>query len=371
LGTFWTGLDPLEHGGVSNKHAVLAPSRMRTYAEQGALGLAMVANRSLGPASGLAQGFAGYAMRWGAQEKEIASEMTRRTRDAISGKKRLVLWAHFMAPHQPYDPPEAEAARYQVGGTPGSNALLASIHRDPASLSMNEKHRLRALYDAEIHMTSTRVAELLAGLDANYRAAGRGGLLENARVVFFSDHGEELADHHGYFMHAKSLYSGVIRVPLILAGPGIPSSARESQSLGLGDILPLVIHGTAPKGGVQCASWQGQFFAARDDRWTLIHNPTLDRNGPLEPPEDVAFFYPAVALFDREADHAELQDVAAQYPEVTRRLLRELRLWWAGLNPASPGIPEGVDPALLAELGYSDSFENQMTEPWLPEQWNP
>ncbi len=369
LGSFWTGLDPLEHGGLSNKHTVLAPSTMQTLAGEGALGLAMVANRSLGPACGLAKGFAGYLLKWGSQENEIASEMTRRSRDAISGKKRLVLWAHFMAPHQPYDPPAHEAARYGGDGLPGSNDLLSAYHRNPSSLSNSERERLRALYDAEIHLTTQRVKQLLSGLDANYRAAGRGGLLDNARVLFLSDHGEALADRQGYFMHAKSLFSGVIRIPFWMAGPGVAKGAREMRSVRLAEILPLTIQGKAPRGGVSCSSWQGKFFAARDSRWTLIHNPSADEHGPLEPPEDVAFHYPTVALFDRDNDALEQHDVSAQHPEVTRQLLSEIRRWWEALAIATPGVPEGMDPSVLAELGYSDSFEEQMTEPWRAEQW--
>jgi arylsulfatase A-like enzyme len=41
-------------------------------------------------------------------------------------------------------------------------------------------------------------------------------------VVFTSDHGDGF-DEHGLMSHGNSLYTEIIHVPLIMAGPGIPA----------------------------------------------------------------------------------------------------------------------------------------------------
>jgi arylsulfatase A-like enzyme len=62
---------------------------------------------------------------------------------------------------------------------------------------------------------------------------------ENTIVVVTSDHGEGLGDH-GIPHHAGSLYNSEIRVPLIIAGPGINPS-RKQQAVGLVDLAPTLL----------------------------------------------------------------------------------------------------------------------------------
>ena len=66
------------------------------------------------------------------------------------------------------------------------------------------------------------------------RAAGlaRGGSLDNAVVVFTSDHGEMLGDHH--LFRKCYPYDGSVRIPLVIAGPGIKPgvSVRQGQVIG-------------------------------------------------------------------------------------------------------------------------------------------
>ena len=47
------------------------------------------------------------------------------------------------------------------------------------------------------------------------------GVLQNTIVIFTSDHGEWLGDH-GLLLKGPMLYDGLLRVPLVIAGPGVP-----------------------------------------------------------------------------------------------------------------------------------------------------
>jgi arylsulfatase A-like enzyme len=58
-------------------------------------------------------------------------------------------------------------------------------------------------------------------------------------VVVTSDHGEEFLEH-GSWEHQKTLYEEVIRVPLVVAGPGV-TPRREAAQTSLLDVMPTVL----------------------------------------------------------------------------------------------------------------------------------
>lgn len=69
------------------------------------------------------------------------------------------------------------------------------------------------------------------------------GELENALIVFASDHGEMLGDR-GYRFSKYCLYESSVRVPLILSGACVPSSLRgtvNDEPAELVDIMPTVL----------------------------------------------------------------------------------------------------------------------------------
>ena len=91
----------------------------------------------------------------------------------------------------------------------------------------------------------------------------------------------------------------------------------------------------------------------------------------------MAFVYPQVALFDRDADPLEQHDVAALNPDETRRMLNALHDWYYALyieenRDFAPLTAE--EQALYEELGYTGSNELpplNLNRPWLGAQWKP
>jgi len=373
LASFWTGQFPLEHGAISNPTLLSIPTYVQSLADAGYATHAAVANRALGRGMGLDTGFLSYEVLPKAREPEIPAALLARSLPAIAENKPLMLWAHFMAPHQPYEPAPALADRFSLlPDTPANNEALYGYHADPSSLNEATKQALIGLYDAEILTAAGYVHELLSGLDHAYREAGRGGLLEAATVVFFSDHGEELAERHGYFLHAKSLYRGVLHVPLVVAGRG-RSAGRDSAPRGLIDVLPELLSGQSPRREIWAASWQTQFYAMRDARWTLIHNPAADKHGPVEMPREVAYPYAEIELYDRESDPFELNNIAATHPAEVERLLAQMNTWYAKTKQRKAKFLPGTDPMevqrRMAALGYLDEVPEALVAPWTLEEW--
>jgi arylsulfatase A-like enzyme len=329
------------------------------------------ANRLLGAQIGFQRGFEDYAIRPRELEPLVSEELLELTGPVIKKGERLFAWAHFMAPHQPYEPP----AQFQKWSDPAhpiraNNTLLNQIHRSPSELTPGLRKDIRALYDGEVAYATSMLGNFLKNLDRQYRSAGRGGLLENAVVVFFSDHGEELGDRNGYFLHAKSLYSGVTQVPLLVLGPSWEAGARISEPFSLVHLLPTVLKDVEPEwldvptpSEFTVSTWMRDFYAIRDSRWTLIHSPSSERGwGPKEPPQ-APYPYPEIALYDRQADPLELHDLALAQPEQRDRLLQKLNEWFDSQEIRSPIPVGGLDPALLEELGYAESAESTACRP--------
>lgn len=373
LSSMWTGSPPLQHGVLTNRGLLEERTFIMDMTDAGWHGVAVNASGILKRGTGLERGFSYYNAFAPRNEKRVAGVSIKQSTEAITNRQPLLLWAHYVAPHSPYAPTAEFAGRYATSAEPkGDNNTIYSIEAKPESLTSELREHMRALYDEEILVTNDYVQELLSGLDSLYREQGRGGLLDNAVVVISSDHGEGLGDRNGFFMHAKSLYAGVIQVPTIVLGEGWPAG-RDHRLLALQDLIPWVMNGTQPHAPIVVSTIKDRFFAVRDDRWTLIHNPLADGSGPGGPPEGSVYPYPTVALFDRNVDPLEMNDVSALHPEVTIRLLDSLHAWFLALPMMQEeALNQVVDDKTLSELGYATSDANDNTNsllPWTGEQW--
>jgi hypothetical protein len=67
------------------------------------------------------------------------------------------------------------------------------------------------------------------------------GLYDRALIVFTADHGEEFEDHGGW-LHGRSVFDELVRVPLIVKFPGRAHAGRRvAQQVQSVDILPTVL----------------------------------------------------------------------------------------------------------------------------------
>lgn len=109
---------------------------------------------------------------------------------------------------------------------------------EEAAMDAEYRDRLRSLKDVD-----DMVGEIVGAL----REAGE---LEDTHVVFTSDHGYHLGQHRlkpGKWMP----YGHDVRVPLIVAGPGIPAAGESGALVGNHDLAPTVADwaGAEPGGG--------------------------------------------------------------------------------------------------------------------------
>jgi arylsulfatase A-like enzyme len=91
----------------------------------------------------------------------------------------------------------------------------------------------RHCYFADIVHLDRQLGKVLDALEET-------GRLANTFVVFLSDHGELLGDH-GFAGKEERHYDACIRVPLIIAGPGLQGSLVRDEYVQHEDICPTVL----------------------------------------------------------------------------------------------------------------------------------
>jgi len=228
-----TGSDPGAHGGVDMEHgfnrrlpALPELLRARGYATQ-----AVTSHLYVSGVYGLDQGFDHLDFHQDRKANDVAD----RAIDVLDrfGDRPFFVFLHFYDPHWHYDPPPETLALFESSytGTLSGNWQDFS-KRTRASLTPADLAHLLALYDGEIRFTDDQVGRILDHLRER-------GMERNTLVLVTSDHGEEFLEH-GSWEHQKTLYEEVVRVPLLLRGPGVPVR-REGAQASLVDVAPTIL----------------------------------------------------------------------------------------------------------------------------------
>ncbi|HWB97160.1 MAG TPA: sulfatase-like hydrolase/transferase, partial [Bryobacteraceae bacterium] len=177
---------------------------------------AFVGARVLAKSFGLAHGFGHYDDDMGSQPDDEdltgtvaerrAGVVTQRALDWLQGNrgKRFFLWTHYFDPHAPYDPPEPYKRTYA-----------------------------RDAYSGEIAYMDQEVGRLFEGLRQM-------GLEDQTLVAVLGDHGESLGEH-GEMTHGVFLYDSTMRVPFLLAGPGVPHGKVIQEQVRSIDVMPTLL----------------------------------------------------------------------------------------------------------------------------------
>ena len=259
----------------------------------------------------------------------IAEESMRFIRERRDPTAPFFLWTSFSKPHPPLDPPEPYASMYLNAPIPEPRyGDWSTDERCPeALLRQRQKHSFDLISPDVIRAARAAYYGLVTHIDyvlgSIFAALQDMGLFDDTLILFTSDHGEFLGDHHA---GNKVMWHDVsARIPFLLRPPkswrtgwhGTTSDALVTHA----DILPTLLAaagGTPPSGGeglnlLDVLSDQAtprpflcgtagegpndevpQYFAITDGRWKYIWYP----EGPSE------------QLFDLAEDPHELTDLS-------------------------------------------------------------
>jgi arylsulfatase A-like enzyme len=264
-------------------------------------------------------------------ENDVA--LVARFREWLAGSESPAFaWVHLLTPHAPYTP-------------------VAPFAPSPAAGPMTA-----AAYDGEVRAVDALVGQTLDAIDQSFG-------LDRTLVVLTSDHGESFGEH-GDIGHGQSLHAEVTRVPLILAGPGVPAGAAVETTVRLLDVAPTVL---ALAGSDAAATFPGLslvplFSAPAEDREVyaeaMLYGPSersLIRDGFRLLIDEGRELH---SLYDVATDPEERRDIAASEPARVRALEAALEQQRARLEAVAPRTDAAAlspdDRNALRALGYVD-----------------
>jgi arylsulfatase A-like enzyme len=264
-----TGLLPYEHGVLSNKACNLNYN-YETLAEalqqRGYTTSAISCNPLIDQTRQFDQGFerfdAGPRMR---MTDEVIDLIEAEIRALAS--TRFFLYLQLADPHTPHRPlpseldrlggeePEDFPDRIQAGiEVDGMDHYAGRLMADEACDEFGVQHPERVVppehaqwisdrYDASVGTGDHYIGRILELLDSLE-------LTEKTIVVITSDHGEEIFDH-GMLAHGHALWSELVHVPLIIAGPGLANGQVIHEEVSNRHLAPtLAIVGGGELAGV-------------------------------------------------------------------------------------------------------------------------
>jgi arylsulfatase A-like enzyme len=168
-----------------------------------------------------------------------------RTNEIVDGKisewsndDPLFLFLNYLEPHLEYRPPRRFATEWLPDGVGIEEARR--VNQDAwayvtGAVDMSERdfEILRGLYRAELAYLDTRLREL-------YELFEEAGVAEETLFVVTGDHGENIGDH-GLMDHQYGLQETLLRVPLVLSGPGVAEDEQVKRPVQLVDLFPTML----------------------------------------------------------------------------------------------------------------------------------
>jgi len=181
----------------------------------------------------------------------------------------------------------------------------------PDEMTEEDIEDLLKLYDAEIRYTDRQIGRVLDALREQE-------ILDDTLVIITADHGEAFGEHDR-FGHHPYPYEELIRVPLIVAGPGVTSTTVDQQ-VSLLDLAPTIldlVDADIPD------TMEGESFATAltGSQISTKTALTISNNSSLYGCRTPKWKYIATdegeeLLFDLEADPKESNDVCDENPEI-------------------------------------------------------
>lgn len=257
---------------------------------------------------------------------------------AAAQPKPFFLYLAFNAPHDPRQAPQAFLDRYPVervslpasftpeypygdaiaAGRESRDEKLAPFPRPPRAVQTHRRE-----YFAMITHLDEQVGRILAALEQSGRAT-------NTIVIFTSDHGLAIGRHG--LMGKQNMFEHSLRVPFVIAGPGIAAGRRIDAPIYLQDVLPttLELAGAPVPPEIEFHSLLPLLRGTTNtSAQTALYGAFRDLQRAVSADGFKLILYPAVPkalLFDLKRDPEEITDLSAdpKYRAIAKRLFSQL-----------------------------------------------
>jgi arylsulfatase A-like enzyme len=295
------------------------------------------------------------------------------------GRKPFFAYVAFTAPHDPRTPPPGQLEFYYRNKPPlppnfrsqfpfDNGHMLKCRDENLAAWPRTEvviRDQLAEYYGMITHMDG-QIGRILNALKQTDQA-------DNTIIIYSADNGLALGSHG--LLGKQNVFEHSMRVPLIVAGPGIPAGKSTRAFTYLLDVFPTVcdVTGSAPPNDLDGESlrplWEGKkeklrdsvflpFIqiqrAVRDERWKLIAYP---KAGQLQ-------------LFDLQADPDEQTNLihSPEHAGQTQRLLELMKQWQARTGDTL-NVPSTNRPFEAIDLTGTKRTPDQWQPDWIVKKY--
>lgn len=261
----------------------------------------------------------------------------------------FLLWIDTWDPHEPFDPPEYDYARYADPTYEGPSIIYPQYGRT-GYLTEAQLNDIRALYAGEVTMVDRCLGYLLDKVEAL-------GLDRNTMIIHTTDHGYIMGEHDLIGKPGDllgNLYEPHCHIGLLIKHPeGIGAGQRIPAIVQPPDIMPTILDyfGIAPPSTVQGKSLLPLMRGEVREQYEFAISGRFIYELP-QGAEDTSFQFDGMAgsrshvcartittkrwsylcgpfdlpseLYDLEADPSQQHDVLAENPDVARVLRQTL-----------------------------------------------
>lgn len=285
-------------------------------------------------------------------------------------KKPFFLFLNYMDTHEVYNTEKVDGFLEHISGKRVAGPILDALY--PIIMQQQDapadKLQLHVdAYDLSIRNLDKYVGELIAKLREL-------DLYDNTMIIFTSDHGEFLGEHH-YMTHWKDVYQEVLHVPLIVKVPGQRDSLRIAEKTSTVNIPRMIMDAIQHE---ELAAYRPSFTPVIRQDAVLAESRFSHEKDYYEPAWGHRFrrvrtaFYEGAfkfihstdgkhEMYDLNADPKEKNNIIAEQPELAERLRAEVEQMVAHApKPPKSTIRSGRDEKMpnreeledLKDLGY-------------------
>ncbi len=244
---------------------------------------------------------------------------------AAAGSQPFMLELATFAPHQPFTPAPRDLRDFPGLKAPRSPAFDARTTgapawlRDFASLDDAQLHKLNRQFRKRAQAVQA-VDRMIGELETELRAKG---LAQSTYLVFSSDNGLHMGEHR--LMTGKlTAYDTDIRVPLIVAGPGVPAGVSVGAMSENVDLCPTFDqlggqpaptsadgHSLVPLlRGQATPNWRREILVEHRGPDIAPNDPDLPRRGSGNPPSYEALRSASSLYVEYATGEREFYDLA-------------------------------------------------------------
>ncbi len=239
------------------------------------------------------------------------------------GDKPHFLYLAFNAPHDPRQAPKKYLDLYPPGSVATPPNFVA-VNPDAEAMQSGPKLRDEALaptprtpfaiqahrreYYAIITHLDAQIGRVLDAIEAS-------GEADNTWIFFAADNGLAIGRHG--LMGKQNMYGHSARVPLVVAGPGVPRGERRDMPVYMQDLMAtaLDLAGARPPEGMAFRTLRPLLADARAPGRPHLYSAYITGQRMVTDGRHKLVLYPAVPralLFDLHADPLETKDLAGE-----------------------------------------------------------